>query len=246
MTDSQSPIEPPPPGYPSEKSRREFRKTAWILAGLFPIIVLLAPLVLVASIGSVGSSDAQGEGVLLLAAAIPPFVLAVAMSILMSRHRIPTIRVGSRKARFASLDRRAAAKLIDAPLLIGPFVVGALNTRISLLPFYGPSIDTPEGFALILPGILGVTLSVVFFLLFSFTEGKWGVTPGKWLTRIRVRSTDLRPCGMEYALVRNFLLIIDGLVFFLVGIMAAALSEKWQRVGDMAAHTVVVEIPSRS
>jgi len=244
VTDSQSPIDPPPRGYPSEKSRRKFRNVAWILAGVFPIVVLVAPLVFVASIGSVGSSHSQGEEVLLAAAAIPPFLLAVAMSILMSRHRVPKIRVGSRKARFASLDRRAAAKLIDAPLLIGPFVVGALNTRISLLPFYGPSIDTPEGFALILPGIVGATLSVVFFLVFSFTEGKWGVTPGKWLTRIRVRSTDLQPCGMQYALVRNFLLIVDGFFFFLVGIMAAALSEKWQRVGDMAAHTVVVETPS--
>ena len=29
---------------------------------------------------------------------------------------------------------------------------------------------------------------------------------------------------------------------FMVGIMVAALSENWQRVGDMAARTVVVDV----
>lgn len=36
---------------------------------------------------------------------------------------------------------------------------------------------------------------------------------------------------------------IDGFFNFLVGILIAALTENWQRLGDMAARTVVVRAP---
>ncbi len=83
---------------------------------------------------------------------------------------------------------------------------------------------------------------LVCLLVFSLLEGKWGATPGKWAVRIRVLGTDLRPCGFGRALVRNLLKFIDGFFNFMVGILLAALSENWQRVGDMAARTVVVRV----
>ena len=57
--------------------------------------------------------------------------------------------------------------------------------------------------------------------------------------------SDLEPCGFSRALVRNFLKVIDGFFNFMVGIMVVALSENWQRVGDMAARTVVVAVDRR-
>jgi uncharacterized RDD family membrane protein YckC len=40
--------------------------------------------------------------------------------------------------------------------------------------------------------------------------------------------------------------VVDGFFNFMMGTMVAALSENWQRVGDMAARTVVVEAGSNA
>ena len=79
--------------------------------------------------------------------------------------------------------------------------------------------------------------------VFSFLEGRWGRTPGKWVVGIQVLGTDLKPCGFGRGLIRNVLLFADGLFSYMVGIFIVALTEKWQRVGDLAARTVVVQAP---
>jgi len=45
--------------------------------------------------------------------------------------------------------------------------------------------------------------------------------------------------------VRNLLKFADGFFNFMVGLLVSALSENWQRVGDMAARTVVVRVTPR-
>ena len=77
-------------------------------------------------------------------------------------------------------------------------------------------------------------------LLFSWLEGKYGATPGKYIFGIRVLGTDLRPCGFFRALIRNILKLIDSFFNFLVGVTTIALTENWQRIGDLAARTIVV------
>jgi len=81
---------------------------------------------------------------------------------------------------------------------------------------------------------------VLVLALYSFFEGRTGKTPGKWLLRIRVLGTDLRPCGFGRALVRNLMTFVDGTFNFLVGLLLAALTEHWQRLGDLAARNIVV------
>jgi len=49
-----------------------------------------------------------------------------------------------------------------------------------------------------------------------------------------------KSCGIGRALLRNLLKVADGFFNFMVGIMLVALTQNWQRVGDMAARTVVV------
>ena len=89
-----------------------------------------------------------------------------------------------------------------------------------------------------------VFLSFVWILccyfVLSFVEGTHGRTSGNWATGIRVLSTDLIPCGIGRGLLRNLLKLADGFFIFMVGIMLVALTENWQRVGDLAARTVVV------
>lgn len=74
-------------------------------------------------------------------------------------------------------------------------------------------------------------------------EGRWGLPPGKALVGIRTLGTDLQPCGFGRALLRNVLTVVDGFFNFLVGLMLAAPTEQWQRVGDLVARTVVVMAP---
>jgi len=83
---------------------------------------------------------------------------------------------------------------------------------------------------------------VICYFAFSILEGKYGRTPGKWLTGICVLGLDLHPCGIGRGLLRNLLKVVDGFFNFMVGIMVVALSENWQRVGDMASRTVVVRV----
>ena len=52
--------------------------------------------------------------------------------------------------------------------------------------------------------------------------------------------TDLKPCGFCRALVRDLLRLVGGFLNFLVGLIMVALTEKWQRLGDIAAGTIVI------
>ena len=40
--------------------------------------------------------------------------------------------------------------------------------------------------------------------------------------------------------MRNLLTFVDGFFNFLVGVLLVALTENWQRLGDLAARTLVV------
>ena len=69
------------------------------------------------------------------------------------------------------------------------------------------------------------------------TTLRQGMSPSKG---IRVLGTDLEPCGMGRALLRHFLLVVDGVLGGLVGVLVISLSKDWQRIGDSAARTVIV------
>jgi uncharacterized RDD family membrane protein YckC len=168
-----------------------------------------------------------------------PLLLALILSSLMKKHRVCEHQAGSVTMPFASIIRRAFSQMIDFFVLGAPAIVGALL----LFPIFDMEKMFRSGpFPLVGIGLmLGEVVWGIFCLLaYSFLEGKWGATPGKWIVGIRVLGTDLHPCGFGRALVRNLLKFIDGFFNFMVGILLAALSESWQRLGDMAARTVVV------
>jgi len=171
-----------------------------------------------------------------------PLLLAIILSALMRRHRNAKIVAEDREAFQASITRRAVAQLIDVLVLAAPPLLGVVFASSSYWPYGLGAVEGFSGFVLAsTPALAGFALSAAAFFAFAYSEGKWGVTPGKWVARIRVLGTDLQPCGMSRALVRNLLKVIDGFFNFMVGIMVVALSENWQRVGDMAARTVVVD-----
>ena len=88
---------------------------------------------------------------------------------------------------------------------------------------------------------------VVYFLLtwfyFAFFELVWeGQTPGKRLLGLRVQKQGGYPIGWPEALIRNFLRpLVD--VFMLampIGLLVMMFTRRHQRIGDLAAGTVVV------
>ncbi len=88
------------------------------------------------------------------------------------------------------------------------------------------------------------TLSI--FLLnwgyFTLFEAFWhGRTPGKRIARIRVIQRSGRAIGIIESMARNFIRYVDQIPFFYaVGVVAVFATRQHQRLGDLAAGTLVV------
>jgi uncharacterized RDD family membrane protein YckC len=174
-----------------------------------------------------------------------PFLLALILSLMMRRDRVIRYEMDGTSYEFASIIRRGVSMLVDVLILGFPIFLGF----IWLFPMFGDMEKLAEG-----PGEIMSMFGLIFggfgwaficFLVFSFMEGWKGVTPGKWLTGIQVLGTDLKPCGFGRAIVRNLLKVVDGFFSFLVGVLVVAFTENWQRVGDMAARTIVIRSNTR-
>lgn len=133
------------------------------------------------------------------------------------------------------LDRRFEAVLLDG-ILVG-FVVGTLGLLGGTLLISGP-----------VAGFAAAYLAMVFVYPVALLgyqiglEGYYGQTVGKHLRGIVVVKSDGTACTWGASLGRNLLRIVDGLPsFYLVGVVTAMATGQHQRVGDLAADTVVVE-----
>jgi uncharacterized RDD family membrane protein YckC len=111
-------------------------------------------------------------------------------------------------------------------------------------------------FAFFLPGLNAFNrlsaqwaTALYLFLLFLFNwgyftlfEAFWnGRTPGKRIARIRVIQRSGRAIGLFESMARNFIRYIDQIPFFYaVGAVAIFVTREHQRLGDLAAGTLVV------
>ncbi|WP_440007870.1 RDD family protein [Halomicrococcus sp. SG-WS-1] len=99
------------------------------------------------------------------------------------------------------------------------------------------------GVAFALPfGEAGIWLGVPLGLFgyFVVLEGLFGQTVGKKLTGVVVVRRSGEPCGMGASVVRNLLRLVDGFLSYAVGLVVMLLTDDRQRIGDLAADTVVV------
>jgi uncharacterized RDD family membrane protein YckC len=136
--------------------------------------------------------------------------------------------------RVAGPFRRLPAYLLDAIIRALIIAAGALILGMTL------------GFS----GLPGLSIGLIFILWFAISwfygglfETFWnGQTPGKRLMRIRVVSIDGQPINGIQAVLRNFLREVDALPFYLfqVGLLSAMMNDRFQRLGDLAAGTMVV------
>jgi uncharacterized RDD family membrane protein YckC len=97
---------------------------------------------------------------------------------------------------------------------------------------------------------LAVVLAVIGWFVVGvgygmFFEWCWrGQTVGKKLLRLRVVDVEGRRLQFNQIAVRNLLRFVDELpLFYLVGGVACCLNSKCQRLGDIAANTVVIRSP---
>jgi len=104
-------------------------------------------------------------------------------------------------------------------------------------------------------GIVGDGLATAFLFLVYFAvdwgysialEYYWrGRTVGKYLLGLRVMDEQGLSLAFSQIVVRNLLRVFDSIpMFYAVGGLAMVLSPRRQRLGDFAANTIVVRVPS--
>ena len=127
------------------------------------------------------------------------------------------------------LDHLIQAGFYFVFILFGAIVFGALANRINLLGKW----------------VIAGFIALNFLLLWGYYtlfEAFWhGQTPGKHIMKLRVIKDSGRQITLFEAMSRNLLRIIDYLpAFYLAGVITMLCTKRNQRLGDLAAGTIVV------
>src|SRR4051794_1220525 len=124
-------------------------------------------------------------------------------------------------------NRRVLAAIVDL-LIVG---AGAL-----VVLYAGDALTGDRG------GALGaVILGWALYYYFALESGG-GQTVGKKLLKLRVVRADGGDAGMGEIAVRTVLRVIDGIGLYIVGLIVMIVTgERRQRIGDLAANTIVVD-----
>jgi uncharacterized RDD family membrane protein YckC len=138
----------------------------------------------------------------------------------------------------AGIGSRFIALLIDTLIWLAAIIVLALASWI-LVPGITAFSKISAQWALAIYVFVLFVLNWGYFTLF---EAFWnGRTPGKRLARIRVIQQSGRPVGLFESMARNFIRYVDQIPFFYaVGVIAMFSTRQHQRLGDLAAGTLVV------
>jgi uncharacterized RDD family membrane protein YckC len=135
----------------------------------------------------------------------------------------------------AGVGLRALAIIIDTLILM---VVGWALAKMT------GQTATAEGF-----NVTGAPALLLFFVGLAYyvvMEATSGATVGKKAMGLRVVSASGGPITWQASIIRNLLRIVDGFFFYLVGAIVVWVSKSKQRLGDMAAKTLVVKARSVS
>lgn len=129
------------------------------------------------------------------------------------------------------LGSRFLAQMID-------WVLTALVIAALAILLYAIGGGVATAVFLVLAFLIWFGYDVLFEVLAN------GRTPGKRLCGLRVVRSGGQPIGFVASAVRNLMRLVDGpLTLYLGGIISVVVSKKNQRLGDMAADTLVVREP---
>jgi uncharacterized RDD family membrane protein YckC len=127
-------------------------------------------------------------------------------------------------------NRRVLAAIVDLAIV----VAGSL---VILFAADALSSDTGD----VRGALSAVILGWALYYYFALESGE-GQTVGKKLMKLRVVRADGRPAGMSEIAVRTVLRVVDGIGLYIVGlIVMLATGQRRQRLGDMAAGTIIVD-----
>jgi uncharacterized RDD family membrane protein YckC len=141
----------------------------------------------------------------------------------------------------AGLGSRMTAFIIDSILItLGIF-------GISIIFYLGGSIrfsdfeDISKGMSVALAIYIAVTTFLIWGYYFFFEWINWGQTPGKQIMGLRVAMADGAPADIGACAVRNVIRIVDNALAAVgITIFIMIFTPRYQRLGDIAAGTVVV------
>jgi uncharacterized RDD family membrane protein YckC len=143
----------------------------------------------------------------------------------------------------AGLGSRSLAMVIDATIQGVAILALVLVFGLAMGLLGGTFFRNSSGLVLAIG--VGVGLLLIFALFwgyFIFFELTWnGQSPGKRAAGVRVLTSRGEPVTLVHSLVRNVLRIVDMLPSaYMAGAICMLLTQRSQRLGDLAAGTVVV------
>lgn len=121
----------------------------------------------------------------------------------------------------------------------------AIDLAIRGVIMFGVSLASlPFGIYGVGGGFLLIILFMLEWLYPVLFEIFWrGQTPGKRILGIAVINDDLTPVTLGTSLVRNLLRSVDFLpLFYLAGLVTMLSNRRFQRLGDLAAGTLVISL----
>jgi uncharacterized RDD family membrane protein YckC len=130
-----------------------------------------------------------------------------------------------------NLKKRIIATLLDYTLFLLP-------TYMYIMVF---GVYNEEGGKTV-SGLMALPIPIVWFMYFVIVEALYGGTLSHQGLNLKVLTLDQREIEWTHALKRHLLDPIDILLYGIPAIFAIKNSEKHQRLGDMWAKTIVVDI----
>jgi len=147
-------------------------------------------------------------------------------------------------AEYANAFSRAVAVIIDSIILFIIMLIIAIPfglTSYLLGSVADPTIPLQFLANSAIWGVFSVINIVVFLLYFTYFETTSGQTIGKKIMAIKVVKEGPGKITTGDGLIRTVLRVIDGIALYLLGLIIIMVSDKQQRLGDMAAKTKVVK-----
>jgi uncharacterized RDD family membrane protein YckC len=131
----------------------------------------------------------------------------------------------------ANLKKKIFATLLDYSLVLIPAYIYIL--------FFG--YDNDKGGKTV-DGFMALPIPTLWFLYFVVVEAVYGATLAHQALYLRVTTLDRKEIGLTQALKRHLLDPIDILFWGIPGIIAIKNTDKHQRLGDIWAKTIVVDM----
>ena len=138
----------------------------------------------------------------------------------------------------ASIGSRFLALAVDTVIQTAA-TIALVALGLALLSVASISLQSAGPWLL---AVLFLGYFLIYNAYFAIFEALWnGQTPGKRMIGLRVISTTGRPISVFEAILRNVVRIADQLPgIYAIGIVSVFVTERNQRLGDLAAGTVVV------